>query len=165
VLGQIDRKFIACLFEDPCGDEGHYQRGGKQEKTLILIDQHAADERVRVERYLKELCEGVRRQAQDKGNSLERVTLKSPIPIPLSRHDAVTLAQSNEIMGDFRRWGVEFDFTKMAKEEKTEDRISDAYSEVFVLTVPTVVSEKVHSIHNYCALVRFLMTSSTAAQW
>ncbi|OBZ76731.1 DNA mismatch repair protein Mlh3 [Grifola frondosa] len=42
VLGQADRKFIACVM------------GG----AVVLVDQHAADERIRVERFLDALCHG-----------------------------------------------------------------------------------------------------------
>ncbi|KAG8906130.1 DNA mismatch repair protein [Tulasnella sp. 403] len=42
VLCQVDRKFIACIV-----------KLDHQRDTLVLIDQHAADERVRVERFLR----------------------------------------------------------------------------------------------------------------
>ena len=50
VIGQVDCKFVACTLP---GDST-----GQREPVLVLTDQHAADERVRVERFLKELCHG-----------------------------------------------------------------------------------------------------------
>ncbi|KAI0331238.1 hypothetical protein GY45DRAFT_1322484 [Cubamyces sp. BRFM 1775] len=79
VLGQVDRKFVACVIHgssppmeaptsldkdaDGGGDAGAgtgWSEGacGRGHGALVLIDQHAADERVRVERFLRSLCEG-----------------------------------------------------------------------------------------------------------
>jgi DNA mismatch repair ATPase MutL len=46
VLNQIDRKFIACCHR------------GREVHTILLVDQHAADERIQLERLIREFCEG-----------------------------------------------------------------------------------------------------------
>lgn len=48
VIGQVDRKLIACF--SPAND--------KHTAYLFLVDQHAADERIRVERILGEIIQG-----------------------------------------------------------------------------------------------------------
>ena len=57
VVGQVDRKFIACVIdsisqrdEDDEAEGAHAAR----DMSLVLIDQHAADERVRVELFMDE---------------------------------------------------------------------------------------------------------------
>ena len=46
VLNQIDRKFIACCHR------------GREVHTILLVDQHAADERIRLERLIQGFCDG-----------------------------------------------------------------------------------------------------------
>ncbi|BFZ64562.1 DNA mismatch repair protein [Saitoella coloradoensis] len=66
VVAQVDRKFILVKMKTENGIEV------EGEDVLVIIDQHAADERVRVERFFTELCqldsdrEGVRRARLDK---------------------------------------------------------------------------------------------------
>ena len=81
VLGQVDAQFIACVLPPDPG-------------TVVLVDQHAADERVRVERFLRELCEGYARFAEravaigsaakpDKSNTAgpPRLWLEEPVTV------------------------------------------------------------------------------------
>ncbi len=57
IIEQVDRKFIACLVSRETLDESRY--GSEDEDAIfVLVDQHAADERIRVERFLRELCVG-----------------------------------------------------------------------------------------------------------
>lgn len=48
VVAQIDNKFICCAVRS---------KGDARSTVLVLVDQHAADERVRVERFLREVME------------------------------------------------------------------------------------------------------------
>ncbi|GBL96905.1 DNA mismatch repair protein Mlh3 [Araneus ventricosus] len=50
VIGQVDCKFIACIMED-------LSNNTKNEKLLILFDQHAVHERVRLEELFEDLYE------------------------------------------------------------------------------------------------------------
>src|SRR5947207_10293245 len=54
VIGQLDDKFIACKL--PCMLNIDQDIEEKR-NILVLVDQHAADERVRIEMLLKEFCE------------------------------------------------------------------------------------------------------------
>ena len=56
VLGQVDNKFVACLVAGCANIDPNDSGYSTKKPTLILVDQHAADERVRVEVFLKELC-------------------------------------------------------------------------------------------------------------
>ncbi|CCX04750.1 Similar to DNA mismatch repair protein MLH3; acc. no. Q12083 [Pyronema omphalodes CBS 100304] len=48
VIAQVDNKYILCKLPS-----------SHQAPTLVIVDQHAASERVRVEELFKELCEGI----------------------------------------------------------------------------------------------------------
>lgn len=84
VISQVDRKFILIRMrlyprEEPL-DRGAFV----SEQILVLVDQHAADERVRIEGLLSDLCTEPRQR--------DRVTL--PCVHPISRIETTVLAGS-----------------------------------------------------------------------
>ncbi|KAJ7068645.1 hypothetical protein C8F01DRAFT_1050970 [Mycena amicta] len=121
VIEQVDRKFIACLINN----------------ALVLIDQHAADERVRVERFLKQLCLGyLANVAESEDGRLKvRELGTAAVPVLVTRHEAAQIADQR-VRKAFSHWG--FRFVDCA--EKSENP-SD-YSQVFVCAVPEVVADK-----------------------
>ena len=54
IIGQVNEKFVACIVNG--GADGVAMGSGSG--TLVLVDQHAADERIRVEQFLSEICQG-----------------------------------------------------------------------------------------------------------
>lgn len=147
VINQVDRKFIACLVD--LEHSAHRESGKPQEKctaggsTLILIDQHAADERVRVERFLREICSGFLRYCEGIGG-VEVSELCPAVPILLTRHEASRLATIEEVQSAFDRWGVRFEgLAKLTLEsECVGDEASGGYVQVFVSAIPAIVSDK-----------------------
>lgn len=89
VVGQVDKKFIACLLAT---------KANNGTRSMVLIDQHAADERVSVEIILRELCQGFIE------NSVQQTEVKD-ITLVLTRHEAIQLANpaTVDILG---RWGI-----------------------------------------------------------
>lgn len=146
VIDQVDRKFIACLINDSSTGTTTTRR------TLILIDQHAADERVRVERFLKELCLGYLSNVNargDKNNFLRLRDLTPPVPILLSWQEERQLR--NLSTGRvFEHWGFNFVEPSAETSYKTEQGLdagsTSGYSQVFVRCVPEVVADKVSII-------------------
>ncbi|KAG2155051.1 uncharacterized protein EDB93DRAFT_1130961 [Suillus bovinus] len=148
VINQVDRKFIACLVDL---DHSTHQEHGKPPNnlaadgsTLILIDQHAADERVRVERFLSEICSGFLRHCEGTGG-VEVSELSPGVPILLTRHEASRLATIEEVQSAFDRWGVRFEgLAKLTslESECARDEVSDGYVQVFVRAIPAIVSDK-----------------------
>ncbi|KAJ7930132.1 hypothetical protein B0H13DRAFT_1963442 [Mycena leptocephala] len=116
--------------------------------TLILIDQHAADERVRVERFLKELCLGYLSNVNargDRNNFLRLRDLTPPVPILLSWQEEQQLR--NLSTGRvFEHWGFNFVEPSAETSYKTEQGLdagsTSGYSQVFVRCVPEVVADK-----------------------
>lgn len=147
IISQVDRKFIACLIRDD-GDRTVDGNQGEacDTQALVLIDQHAADERVRVERFLKELCLGFLQHGGNVDGVTTR-TLTASVPVLLTRHEASCLAQSDIFQQAFERWGISFDDLSSMTSRDWDGGLDDSggggYVQVFVKSVPAVVGDKV----------------------
>lgn len=114
VLGQIDSKFIACILQSDS------KQSRPSQKVLVVIDQHAADERVSVEGILEGLCSGFL------DDTVDTVELKNPGPIIiLSREEATALHHPGAI-DIFRRWGIDIDVPD----------VENDYVQIAVKTIP-----------------------------
>ncbi|TFK43770.1 hypothetical protein BDQ12DRAFT_731752 [Crucibulum laeve] len=157
VINQVDRKFIACLIsagpdtepEEVTNGEADEEVKGASTRALVLVDQHAADERIRVERFLKELCLGFlhnRACGEDPANGIKGKELTPPKPVLLTQHEARMLEGSKEIELAFRHWGIIFldPLTNVFEDSKITSGTGDAsgYAQVLVQSIPEVVSDK-----------------------
>ncbi|KAI6047536.1 hypothetical protein EDC04DRAFT_2876534 [Pisolithus marmoratus] len=161
-ISQVDRKFVACLIgteNRPPTEaseefyEGSMGHGG--DKTLVLVDQHAADERVRVERFLKEICNGFL-SYHDKSGGAETVQLSPPVPVLLTHREASRLSQVLAYQKAFESWGVRFHgLQRITNNEATIDNDEHAaYIQVFVAAIPKIVSEKLLSGNELQELIK-----------
>ncbi|KAH9076998.1 hypothetical protein EDB83DRAFT_2217806 [Lactarius deliciosus] len=137
VISQLDRKFIVCVVDAISESTEKSQTPDCAERMLVLVDQHAASERVRVEGYLKDLCHHFLGAGRDGGQSTFRVKLEPPRPVLLSRREASTLRGSTLILG---RWG--FGLSWPETEDRDQNTDQEVYEQVLVHSVPQVVSEK-----------------------
>ena len=131
VLGQVDRKFIACFIPKTAIESITEPTG-----TLVLIDQHAADERIRVERFIQTLC----------GTSVSGPptrTLQPPKSILLTHHEAQALRGSQDFVSAFSRWGFHFSEPNEEDSRALDDIQAKSYVQVEVQSVPDVVADKV----------------------
>nr|XP_031859633.1 uncharacterized protein CI109_004908 [Kwoniella shandongensis]KAA5526705.1 hypothetical protein CI109_004908 [Kwoniella shandongensis] len=117
IIGQVDRKYIAAVL-----------RTTSASSSLVLIDQHAADERVSVETILRELCEGF-----GSNNVCATKAADGEQMIVLTRAEAEQLSQP-AVMGVLRRWGITF---------KPPDLETEGdYVQVQVEHVPSVLASR-----------------------
>lgn len=147
ILGQVDRKFIVCVFHTGSTDietddaevdvaedtYGHADRGG----TLVLIDQHAADERIRVERFLRGLCEGFLN-----GEAAEVRPLEPGVHVLLAHREAERISDDEDVRIAFKRWGFLFQ-EKGQREDGRNQGDRSGFMEMIVRGVPEVVGDKV----------------------
>lgn len=151
VISQVDCKFIACVVgldhDDPSDaekdDEIREDELSTDGKTLVLIDQHAADERVRVERFLKSICRGFLSYQEGSGG-VETKQLSPPVPVLLARHEASRLAELSDFQKAFESWGFRFSGLEETRSRlECETDLDGGYIQVLVCTIPEIVSEKV----------------------
>lgn len=117
-IAQVDRKFLLIKISS---DE-------EEQATLILVDQHAASERVRVEKMLEEYCGAV---AEGKEVKLRR--FEKPIPVLIGRAELVSLSERLE---EFSRWGI-----GLVLDTPAEDPTTD-YAQIYLTSVPAVVADR-----------------------
>lgn len=96
VLGQVDQKFIACLLNT----------GQENDQILVLIDQHAAHERVRLEKLLRQIG------YYTKNNESSQKTLKNQV-CSLSPPSEVFFSDSEidlllHFTAEFQKAGINF---------------------------------------------------------
>ncbi|EIW82275.1 hypothetical protein CONPUDRAFT_89709 [Coniophora puteana RWD-64-598 SS2] len=144
VVKQVDQKFIACLIDS--------SEESLQSRSLVLLDQHAADERIRVERYLKELCLGfLRRPPYEQG--VETETLEPARPVLLTLQEASWLHANSGFRSVFRSWGFEVLLSDKDPEDDEQSH-ADAYTQVRIRTLPQVISEKLKTGHELQEFVK-----------
>ncbi|KAL9713123.1 DNA mismatch repair protein [Leucoagaricus gongylophorus] len=152
VIGQIDSKFIACMIDGSTSGNDAGLRNNRVDSstsTLVLIDQHAADERVRVESFLKELCMGFLSTYDNHTGSVCNIRVRSlvpPKPILLAAHEFRFLNESLEVQELFWSWGIRFAKcpTLGTRAEHPTNDIDDlGLEQVLVETIPNIISDKV----------------------
>jgi DNA mismatch repair protein MLH3 len=138
VLNQLDRKFIVCTVDEIRGSDDNRQEPDIPRRMLVLVDQHAASERVRVEGFLRTLCHRFLNLESNGSQSADRVDLDPPRAILLSRREASILRNTQSILG---RWCFELSWPESEGCDQSFDQ--DKYERFLVHSVPGVVSEKV----------------------
>jgi DNA mismatch repair protein MLH3 len=124
IIAQVDTKFIACLIER------------SPARILALVDQHAADERVRVERYLKRLCLGFLQE------EMEVFQMEKPKRVLLTRREAEVVVRPG-ILDVLARWGLWVELNTPTSQQPLPSQEFE-FVQVDVSAVPAVISSKVH---------------------
>ncbi|ETW84186.1 hypothetical protein HETIRDRAFT_381588 [Heterobasidion irregulare TC 32-1] len=154
VIGQLDKKFIVCTIDTPRNSAmSGTSNQTEADISLILVDQHAASERVRVERLLKELCLGF---LGTDATGVRCVELAPPKPVLLTKTEAQMLQATPSIRETLRRWGFSF---ADAPQHEVEEAV---YQQVWVKCVPEVVSEKLMTSDEMQRLLKGYLASCEA---
>lgn len=157
----MDRKFVVCCIDErvPSGTnvkEGDEPGSGKGDgRALVLIDQHAASERVRVERFLKRICvrfltgskDGKGKGKGKEGDGIEEeqeevMGFEPPKPVLLTTKEVEILREKEDVRALLSRWGIDVLFEGEGEADVEKDR-NAAYGQVWVKSVPEVVMKKV----------------------
>ena len=138
IISQVDRKFILVLIE-------HLQHDGHspsdlpwENQILVLIDQHAADERVRIEALLAELCTPPSSETFCLNPLPGIATTLLPKPIVFQ-----IKAQEHRLFDaythHFARWGILYELTQSSK---AASLTLDTTTSITVRYLPPVIAER-----------------------
>ncbi|KAK0705975.1 hypothetical protein B0T26DRAFT_725120 [Lasiosphaeria miniovina] len=114
VIGQVDRKFILAKIFTAHSDLGACagkteRQDGQQQCVLVLIDQHAADERCRVEGLMKGYF--APDNTADGNPVAQSETLEKPLRFDLPRQEGELLGRFTK---HFRHWGIFYGVSRAA---------------------------------------------------
>ncbi|KAF2771313.1 hypothetical protein EJ03DRAFT_309284 [Teratosphaeria nubilosa] len=140
VIRQVDQKFILCLAPS--------ERSSSDRETLILIDQHAASERVILERLLRELCappsttSPANALTTDAGHqsAIQTIVLDRPSRFQISASESQLFAKH---AAHFARWGILYDLSHRTP-KITASRVRQPEQEhiITVRALPPGISER-----------------------
>ncbi|TID13654.1 DNA mismatch repair protein [Venturia nashicola] len=140
VISQVDKKFVlvslSASHNEDTTDDAH-------RSMLVMIDQHAADERIKVERLLQELSkpppntETPYVSSLGYGSPICTSLLSKPLTFRISAREIEHFRTHAEC---FAEWGILYDLTQPSKDSR-EEKQSD-----FVLRcLPPVIAERCKS--------------------
>ncbi|KAI2155164.1 DNA mismatch repair protein [Ophidiomyces ophidiicola] len=115
VLAQVDKKFILlrmAVLPSEAGDD---------QQVLVLVDQHAADERINVEQLFIEVC----------SQTVDTTSLSQPISFKVSSQEAQLFTSQSDY---FASWGCLYSVSR----EETQSQ----YSAVKISALPTLIYER-----------------------
>ncbi|KNG80124.1 DNA mismatch repair protein (Mlh3) [Aspergillus nomiae NRRL 13137] len=121
IIAQVDRKFVLAKIKTTAASEYSNDPGS----ILVLIDQHAADERCRVERLFKEYFT----PSLESSGKVQTVTLE-PIIFDIPVTEADTFRRYKQF---FEFWGVEY---------TVEQGPADKSACIYVHTLPVLIAER-----------------------
>lgn len=128
VVAQVDDKFILLKMQptDPEADLATVAR----DPILVIVDQHAADERVRIEELMAELCA----QRYDKEIGIVRMILDRPLIFEIAPNEVEMLRSQRQHFAD---WGIQYDIQcgQSVDEEEQDTRL-------IVRSLPPCVMER-----------------------
>ncbi|KAI9761148.1 MAG: hypothetical protein M4579_001195 [Chaenotheca gracillima] len=142
IIAQVDHKFLLVKMGVRISESPLSRDDCDVSTALVLIDQHAADERWRVEKLLEDLCSPPTEfDITDSKNGLASAVkctyLAEPIGFPISPKEG----QLFEVQkSGFADWGVLYDLESHAQDASYNS--SQEKLQVVVRALPTVISER-----------------------
>ncbi|KAA8910702.1 hypothetical protein FN846DRAFT_1004513 [Sphaerosporella brunnea] len=112
VIAQVYNKYILLKMRgaSSCPDS-------QGPEMLVIVDQHAADERIRVERLFRELCQGL----PDEGPPDPTQSVKKALTFSINSRDSQLLRR---FRSEFLRWGIGYEVTGATVEVHSLPRVA-----------------------------------------
>lgn len=144
IVAQVDTKFILVKVPFSQVQDGRTGEQASSAPCLVLVDQHAADERCRVERIMKDYF--VRRTTNSGRNIWEAVSevLPKHLVFELSRQERAVLTRHR---GYFAHWGICYDVEipsaiESLGSKKPKKKGGDPKARVAVRSLPPAILER-----------------------
>ncbi|KAL1965091.1 hypothetical protein VTN77DRAFT_6004 [Rasamsonia byssochlamydoides] len=127
VIAQVDRKFILVRMTAAPLGSGNHNSGS----LLVLVDQHAADERCRIEQLFDEMftSQAVHDSSGEVMN-VRTLELSSPISFEIAAHETRLFKVYSEF---FASWGCHYEVSDVPEE---------GHATVSVKALPTLIAER-----------------------
>lgn len=144
IYGQVDGKFILAKMPLISASITETSAGEDVDQVLVLIDQHAADERIRIEGLLEDLCHRPVPCPDDFKSPLNLISaietsrLPDPIKLQLAVREGSLLQKYAQY---FATWGILFDLN-LDRSHFPRPGSAALYTTVTVLTLPPVIAER-----------------------
>ncbi|KAI0880119.1 uncharacterized protein GGS22DRAFT_198319 [Annulohypoxylon maeteangense] len=141
IIAQVDRKFILAKVPLSSTSSKIDENGPSGSSLLVMIDQHAADERCRVEVLMKDyfvvLESDIISSTEQNHQSVyaQALPLEKPIIFDISRQDSLRFELSKEY---FIHWGVLFEVSSTSKSKSD----SKGGPKLNVLGLPPSIAER-----------------------
>ena len=136
VIAQVDKKFLLVTIPE----HGQATDGPDSQDLLVLIDQHAADERCKVEELFRDLCQPEQAQVplrSSLGHQSHVATARLEKPVTFETTEAeVDLFE--KLAGFFARWGILYDISLARSDHET----STNKRRVIIRTLPPGIHER-----------------------
>ncbi|KAI1007833.1 hypothetical protein K3495_g405 [Podosphaera aphanis] len=130
LIAQVDKKFILLKL---CASMNETNK--RSEDILVMVDQHAADERVRIESLLKDFCSPVKPRQIASPIQIKTHLLNKPLIFKLAPKEAQLFVRYK---AHYSRWGVVYEVSeKFAAADKPH-----ASSNLTVLAVPPTIARR-----------------------
>ncbi|KAJ3341596.1 DNA mismatch repair protein [Gonapodya sp. JEL0774] len=167
VIAQVDGKFIVCVIPNMKDGNWHIDQADRcrqeSEDILLIVDQHAADERRRLEKLWHELISDIGKNGappctvnnkQRFPSTVATLVLSQPIKVTLSLRE---LAAVDRYRACFERWGISFDMSDFRESSSRSEQPETPHSReselnwtqknsdfvtVKVLTLPKTIADR-----------------------
>ncbi|KAI4915278.1 hypothetical protein J4E85_010403 [Alternaria conjuncta] len=138
VIAQVDKKFILIKMQDSTRVED--ARAG----LLVLIDQHAADERVQVESLLRQLCNPTQKETEYQSKlgyqaQVTSVVLDKPKQFAISPQERTHFTTH---AARFAAWGILYDIVQTTVSASSSSAADKEKYVLSVVALPTGISER-----------------------
>lgn len=101
VIAQVDKKYILIKMRGISTSDGDTEQEEKGRDLLVVIDQHAADERIRVESLFAEICSS----ATDPAEPHVPDRIQRPLVFRVTKREAELMRRYE---GGFVGWGIKY---------------------------------------------------------
>ncbi|KAH9876040.1 hypothetical protein J1614_003918 [Plenodomus biglobosus] len=148
VISQVDKKFILVKMKS---SPDTVAQDAKSTDLLVLIDQHAADERIQVEHLLRELCTPITNQSAPAGSYQSKLGHAAHVRCThLAKPLQYTISQTERThftthAPRFAAWGILFDILDTASPAHrlgSKDQHHQTQTLLAVTTLPPAISER-----------------------
>lgn len=138
IISQVDKKFILVLTDHRPHPDGASSTTLSEHQNLALIDQHAADERIRIEALLAELCTPPSPETLglNPAPGIAITLLRQPIAFPIKVQEHRLF---DAYAHRFARWGILYE---LSKPSETVSSTFDTTTCIMVRYLPPVIAER-----------------------